>query len=85
MCHVGQAPATELADGTSGQQWTFGPLLSKSQAANEATVRQIITNGGARMPGYNLALTDEQIDQVIAFMKTIELPLTKLANDLPGE
>ncbi len=85
MCHVGQAPATELADGTSGQQWTFGPLLSKTHAADEATLRDKITNGGPRMPAYNLALTDEQIDQVIAFMKTIELPLTKLANDLPGE
>lgn len=85
MCHVGQAPATELADGTSGQQWTFGPLLSKTHAANETTLSEKIKNGGPKMPGYSLALTNEQIDQVIAFMKTIEEPLTKLANDLPGE
>ena len=85
MCHVGQAPATELSDGTTGRQWTFGPLLSKTNAANEATLREKIKNGGARMPAYKLALTDEQIDQVIAFMKTIERPLTKLALDSPGE
>ena len=85
MCHVGQAPATELRDGTSGQQWTFGPLLSQANAANEDTLRRTIENGGPKMPGYSLYLSDEQIDQVIAFMKTIEEPLTILANDLPGE
>ena len=85
MCHVGQAPATELRDGTTGQQWTFGPLLSKTHAANENALRDKINNGGAKMPGYSLALTDEDIDHVIAFMKTIEEPLTILANDLPGE
>ena len=85
MCHVGQDPATELADGTTGRQWTFGPLLSKKNAANESGLRRKITNGGPRMPAYKLALTGEQIDQVIAFMKTIDEPLTKLAATRPGE
>jgi mono/diheme cytochrome c family protein len=85
MCHVGQNPATELQDGTAGQQWTFGPLLSKANAANEATLRNKIKNGGPRMPAYKLALTDTDINQVIAFMKTLEQPLTKLALEVPGE
>ena len=86
MCHVGQDPATELAaENAAPRQWTMGPLLSKAQAANETRLREKITNGGPRMPGYKLSLSDEQIGQVIAFMKTLERPLTKLAAARPGE
>jgi mono/diheme cytochrome c family protein len=86
MCHVGQDPATELATETSARrQTTFGPLLSKVQAANEEKLREKIKNGGPRMPGYKLALTDEQINQVMAFMKTVERPLTRLVSDRAGE
>jgi mono/diheme cytochrome c family protein len=86
MCHVGQDPATELATDTGARrQTTFGPLLSKLQAANEDKLREKIKNGGPRMPGYKLALTDDQIDQVMAFMKTVERPLTRLVSDRPGE
>ncbi len=86
MCHVGQDPATELATSNAPpRQTTFGPLLSKAQAPNEAALREKIKNGGPRMPGYKHALTDQQIDQVIAFMKTVERPLTKLAAARPGE
>ena len=86
MCHVGQDPATELAtDSDKPRQWTFGPLLSQRNAADEGKLRDKITNGGPRMPGYKLSLSAEQIGQVIAFMKTLERPLTKLAAAGPGE
>jgi len=89
MCHVGQDPATEFQSDAEKpaqpRQTTFGPLLSKAQTANETLLRSKIANGGPRMPAYKLALTDEQIGQVIAFMKTIEKPLTLLASDKPGE
>lgn len=86
MCHVGQDPATEAAkESAAPRQTTFGPLLSKAHAANEATLREKIKNGGPRMPGYKLALTDEEISQVIAFMKTLERPLTRLVAARGGE
>tara|TARA_B100001123_G_scaffold404964_1_gene494888 strand:+ start:445 stop:2559 length:2115 start_codon:yes stop_codon:yes gene_type:complete len=78
MCHVGQDPATEFADGTP-EPWTFGPLLSKAQTADEGALRGIIKDGSRRMPGYKYALNDAQIDQVIAFMKTIDQPLQVLS------
>jgi mono/diheme cytochrome c family protein len=84
MCHVGQDPATEGAESAASRR-TFGPVLSRAQAADEATLREKIKNGGPRMPGYKLALTDDQIDQVIAFVKTLERPLTKLAVARPGQ
>ncbi len=86
MCHVGQDPATEMSgNAPTRQRSTYGPLLSRAQAANESALREKIKNGGPRMPGYSLALTDAQIDQVIAFLKTVDRPLTKLAVSRPGE
>ena len=85
MCHVGQEPASELATASERRPATLGPLLSKANASDETRLRQKIKEGSRLMPGYKHALTDEQIDQVIAFMKTIERPLTRLAVDRAGE
>jgi len=85
MCHVGQEPATELADRAERRPATLGPLLSKTNASDETRLRQKIKEGSRLMPGYKHTLTDEQIAQVIAFMKTIERPLTRLAVARAGE
>jgi mono/diheme cytochrome c family protein len=37
------------------------------------------------MPGYKYTLTDQQIDQVIAFMKTVDKPMTRLFTDRAGQ
>jgi len=78
MCHVGQEPATESGAATERQPSTLGPLLSKINATNDAALRQKIKDGGGRMPGYKLALSDEQIGHVVAYMKTLDQPLTRL-------
>jgi mono/diheme cytochrome c family protein len=85
MCHVGQEPATEMTKENAPRQTTFGPLLSKAQAANDGALREKIRNGGPRMPAFKLTLSDEEIGQVVAFMKTLERPLTKLAAVGAGE
>ena len=86
MCHVGQEPATEMAAGSAERRpATLGPLLSKANASDETRLRQKIKEGSRLMPGYKHTLTDEQIAQVIAFMKTIERPLTRLAVARAGE
>ena len=87
MCHVGQEPATELASdtGTPRRASTMGPVLSKVHAADEEKLRDTIKNGGARMPGYKLALSDQQINQLIAFLKTADSPITRLAIARAGE
>jgi mono/diheme cytochrome c family protein len=63
----------------------MGPVLSKAHVANVERFREKVLNGGARMPGYKLALGDEQINQVIAYMQTVDAPLTRLAAAHPGE
>ena len=85
MCHVGQEPASELATETARRPATLGPLLSKTNTSDETKLRQKIKEGSRLMPGFKLALTDEQIEQVIAFMKTNERPLTRLAVDRAGD
>lgn len=86
MCHVGQEPATEMATPAAERRpATMGPLLSKANTANETALRQKIKDGSRLMPGYKHALTDAQLDQVIAFMKTIEKPLTRIAMARAGE
>jgi mono/diheme cytochrome c family protein len=85
MCHVGEEPASEMAAGAQRRPATLGPLLSKANASDEMRLRQKIKDGSRLMPGYKHTLNDEQIDQVIAFMKTIEQPLTRLAAARAGE
>ena len=86
MCHVGQEPGTETRDDNAPQaRPPLGPVLSQRHANDEAGLRETIQLGSDRMPGYRYTLTDEQIDQVIAFMKTIDGPLTRLAVARPGE
>ena len=42
-------------------------------------------NSRKKAARYKLTLTDAQIDQVIAFVKTLERPLTRLAVSRPGQ
>lgn len=86
MCHVGQEPATEMANPAAERRpATMGPLLSKANTTNETALRQKIKDGSRLMPGYKHTLTDAHIDQVIAFMKTIDQPLTRIAMARAGE
>ena len=53
MCHVGQAPASEMAtDVAQRRPATLGPLLSKTNASDEMKLRQKIKDGalGWRLP-----------------------------------
>ena len=63
----------------------MGPVLSRARLSDEAAVRDKIRQGGPRMPGYQYALKDAQIAQLMAFLKTVEAPLTRLSVTRPGE
>jgi mono/diheme cytochrome c family protein len=85
MCHVGQEPASEVSVTAERRPGTLGPLLSKANTTDETRLRTKIKDGSRLMPGYKHTLNDEQIDQVIAFMKTIERQMTRLAIARAGE
>jgi mono/diheme cytochrome c family protein len=68
ICHIAAV---------KGEQ-PYGPKLSKEQVdRSEAGVKQIVLNGIGRMPGFRYALQPEQIDTIVAFLKTVEVPLDR--------
>jgi streptogramin lyase/mono/diheme cytochrome c family protein len=79
MCHVGGEATTEMPTATEPPRAsTMGPVLSRVNTTDMAALRQTIKEGSARMPGYKYTFSDEQVDQVAAFMKTLDKPLTRL-------
>jgi mono/diheme cytochrome c family protein len=52
---------------------TLGPWLDAEtvRAEREASVRQFIANGSRRMPGFRYTLQPAQVDQLIAFLKSV--------------
>ena len=84
MCHVAEDPGTEAERAVA--RGPFGPLLSNARVlVDEAGVREKILNGGPQMPGYKYALSASEVTQIIAFMKTLQRPLTKLAAEHPDD
>ncbi len=84
MCHVAEDPGTETERAVS--RGPFGPLLSSARVlVDEAGVREKILNGGPQMPGYKYALRASEVTQLIAFMKTLQRPLTRLAAEHPDD
>ena len=54
---------------------TYGPLLSKASAnGDDALMRQVIENGLVKMPGWKYTLNKSDIDDLIAYIKTIPDP-----------
>ena len=43
----------------------------KRQAVNEANVREMINSGGNGMPAYGDQLSDQEKNDVIAYLKTL--------------
>jgi mono/diheme cytochrome c family protein len=53
---------------------TVGPWVDAQtvETRGEAAVRQTILNGSRRMPGWRYTLAAAQIDQLIAYLRTVE-------------
>jgi mono/diheme cytochrome c family protein len=53
----------------------YGPALSKESVGGQADVmREVISNGTPRMPGFKYHFKPEQIDAIVAFLKTMPAP-----------
>lgn len=64
LCHdlLGQPAASTVGP------WVDGETL---KARGEAVVRQQIMNGSRRMPGWRYTLDSSQIDELIAYLRTV--------------
>jgi mono/diheme cytochrome c family protein len=54
---------------------SFAPALSKETLGGKAEVmRDVISNGSPHMPGFKVQFSPEQIDAIVAYIKTIPAP-----------
>src|SRR5580765_6233 len=59
---------------------TYGPLLSKAATGgDEGRMRNIILEGTTRMPAFKYYLQSDQIDAIIAYVRTIPAPAAAAA------
>ena len=65
VCHLPALPSYS----------TYGPVLSGDliTSLGDTFVREQITHGTGRMPGYQYTLTSAEIDQIVGYLKTLEL------------
>jgi mono/diheme cytochrome c family protein len=65
VCHLPALPSYS----------TYGPVLSGDLiiVLGDTFVREQIMRGTNRMPGYQYTLTSTEIDQIIGYLKTLEL------------
>jgi mono/diheme cytochrome c family protein len=50
----------------------YGPALSKDSASgNAGAMREVIANGTPRMPGFRHHFKPDQIDAIVAYLKTV--------------
>ena len=54
---------------------TYGPPLNKSAAnGDDSIMREYILNGTPRMPAFKHYLKDNEIDAIIAYVRTVPTP-----------
>jgi mono/diheme cytochrome c family protein len=53
----------------------YGPALSRqSLGGQDSVMREVISNGTPRMPGFKHHFESPQIDAIVAYLKTIPAP-----------
>jgi mono/diheme cytochrome c family protein len=68
FCHL---PRIRKAATTPGPAPSLSGLLKGATPEREALAREYILKGSDRMPGWQYALKPAQIDELIAYMKTL--------------
>ena len=53
---------------------TYGPLLNKAAAGDDAVMREYILDGTPRMPAFKYFLQPAEIDAIIAYLRTVPVP-----------
>src|SRR5471030_3342432 len=60
---------------------TYAPMLNKTSAAgNDDVMRAFIVNGSDRMPAFKYYLKPAEIDAIVAYIKTVPVPVVRAAN-----
>ena len=71
LCHVPQYSKTSAVSDLPPVFISLENLFKDADPGMEATVRSFILNGTQRMPGFKYGLKPEEIDSLIAYLKTL--------------
>jgi mono/diheme cytochrome c family protein len=53
----------------------YGPVVSRDSLGGDARVmREVISNGTPRMPGFKIHFQPSEIDAIVAYLKTVPSP-----------
>ena len=64
---------------------TFGPPLNKAAGGGDDDImREYITNGTPRMPSFKYYLKDNEINAIIAYVRTVPVPAAAPAGRPPA-
>lgn len=75
LCHLAPVKGEE----------PYGPRLSRNQVnRSEEGVRAIIRNGVGRMPGFQYTFQAGQIDAIVAFLTTLDVPPERVLIETPN-
>ena len=59
----------------------YGPDLSKNAlGGRDAIMREVISNGTPNMPGFKYHFEPDQIDAIVAYLKTLPVPVPAAKN-----
>ena len=79
ICHLPQNPGST----------TYGPPLNKTSAnGDDKLMKEVIQNGLVKMPGWKYTLKDADINDVIAYVRTLPVqpaPAARPAGNQPAE
>jgi mono/diheme cytochrome c family protein len=65
VCHLPQNPGSK----------TYGPLLNKAAAnGDDGLMKEVILNGLVRMPAWKYTLSSSDVDDIIAYVRTLPAP-----------
>ena len=65
LCHLPQSPGEK----------TYGPILNKAAAnGDDALMKEVILNGLVRMPAWKYTLSSSDVDDIIAYVRTLPAP-----------
>jgi mono/diheme cytochrome c family protein len=57
---------------------TYGPMLNRTATAgNDEVMRAFIVNGSDRMPAFKYYLKPDEVDAIIAYLRTVPEPGSK--------
>jgi mono/diheme cytochrome c family protein len=71
LCHVPQYSKTSAVSDLPPVFISLNGLFKDADPGMDATARSFILNGTQRMPGFKYGLKTEEIDSLIAYLKTL--------------